>query len=277
MSVTVLISCMHQKDASIIERTGVHTDAVVVNQCDEDNEELFFYINDAGKECKVKIVNSTERGLSRSRNLAIQKAWGDYCIFADDDEILADDYERIIQTAFDRNVKADIVAFNYKDQNSRLKDNYKKPISEEREAKMNHNYSSVAIAFRLSRIIENEVWFDPRIGAGSGIISAGEESVWQALARKKGLRIFQCPDYIATVSQANSTWFRGYDERYFYDLGANLTARYGFIKYIFQFYYPYRLRQVSNLSIWQQLYYINAGMRGFKKSLGFSQYFHKNR
>ena len=276
MSVTVLISCMHQKDASILERTGVQTDAVVVNQCDEDNEQMHSFINKEGEVCKVKIVNTTERGLSRSRNMAIQKAWGDYCIFADDDEILKDAYERTIQSAFDRNEKADIIAFNYEDQNSRLKDNYKTPISEEREASKNHSYSSVALAFKLSRIIEKEVWFDPRIGAGSGIISAGEESVWQATARKKGLKIYQCPDYIATVSQANSTWFKGYDEKYFYDLGANLTARYGLIKYVFQFYYPYRLRKESKLSIWQQLYYINAGMKGFKKSMGFSQFFHKD-
>ena len=277
MSVTVLISCMHQTDTSILKRTCVQTDAVVVNQCDEDSERYFFFINDAGRECKVKIINSKERGLSRSRNMAILNAWGDYCIFVDDDERLEDAYESTIQSAFERIVKADIIAFNYKDQNSRLKDNYKTPIAEEREARKNHNYSSVALAFRLSKIIENGVWFDSRIGAGSGIISAGEESVWQANARKKGLRIFQCPDYIATVEQANSTWFKGYDEKYFYDLGANLTARYGLMKYIYQFYYPYRLRNESKLSIWQQLYYINAGMKGFKKSMGFSQFFHKDK
>lgn len=274
MSVTVLISCMHQKDASIIQRSCVQTDAVVVNQCNEESETVFFFVNDAGRECKVKIINSKERGLSRSRNMAILNAWGDYCIFADDDEVLEEDYEKTIQSAFDRLPEADIVAFNYRDQNSRLKNNnYKTPITDEKKAKRNHSYSSVALAFRRSRIIENEVLFDTRIGAGSGIISAGEESVWQAMARKKGLRIYQCPDYITTVSQASSTWFNGYDEQYFYDLGANLTARYGLIKYVYQFYYPYRLRKETELSVWKQIYYINAGMKGFRKGMGFKQYF----
>lgn len=275
MTVTVLISCIHQKDASIRERTKVQTDVVVVNQCDEDQVEEFTFINNVGRECKAKFVCTTERGLSRSRNMALRNAWGDYCIFADDDEELADGYESIIVSAFERNPKADIVAYNYRNQNSRLKNNYKQPISEEKEAPKNHNYSSVALSFKLDKVISRDVWFDVRIGAGSGIISAGEESVWQALARKKGLKIFQCPEYIASVTQANSTWFKGYDEKYFYDLGANLTARYGMIKYVYQFYYPYRLRKETKLSIWQQLYYINAGMKGFAKSMGYKQYFNK--
>lgn len=275
MTVTVLISCMHQKDASIIERTKVQTDVVVVNQCDEDQVEEFTFINNVGRECKAKFVCTTERGLSRSRNMALRNAWGDYCILADDDEKLTDGYESIIVSAFERNPKADIVAYNYRNQNSRLKNNYKQPISEEKEAPKNHNYSSVALSFKLDKVISRDVWFDVRIGAGSGIISAGEEAVWQALARKKGLKIFQCPEYIASVTQANSTWFRGYDEKYFYDLGANLTARYGMIKYVYQFYYPYRLRKETKLSIWQQLYYINAGMKGFEKSMGYQQYFNK--
>ena len=273
MSVTVLISCMHQKNADIIARTGIQSDVVVVNQCDEDKVDEFTFTNNIGKICKVKFINTTERGLSRSRNMCLRNAWGDYCLFADDDEKLTDNYGQIIHSAFERNPKADIVAFNYEDQNSRLKNNYKKPISEEKEAPKNHCYSSVAISFKLNKVIEKEIWFDPRIGAGSGIISAGEESVWQTTARKRGLKIYQCSEYITTVSQANSTWFKGYDEKYFYDLGANLTARYGLIKYLYQFYYPYRLRKETKLSILKQIYYINAGMRGFKKSMGYKQYF----
>lgn len=275
MTVTVLISCMHQRDVSIVERTKVQTDVVVVNQCDENKVVDFAFTNKAGRICKAKFIYTTERGVSRSRNMALKNAWGDYCIFADDDEELSDDYEKIIVSAFERNPKADIIAYNYQESNTRLRNNYKKPISEEREAPHNHSYSSVALSFKLSKIMSKEVLFDVRIGAGSGIISAGEESVWQVLARKKGLKIFQCPKYITSVTQANSTWFKGYDEKYFYDLGANLSARYGIIKYVCQFYYPYRLHKETKLSIWQQLFYINAGMRGFAKSMGFKQFFDK--
>ena len=117
------------------------------------------------------------------------------------------------------------------------------------------------------------IWFNLKLGAGSGIISAGEESAWEHTLRDKGLRLFQCPEYITTVMTETSTWFNGYNEKYFYDIGANLTVRYGMIKYLYQFYYPFRLRGETTLSIWKQLFYINAGMKGFKKGLGYKQYF----
>ena len=105
------------------------------------------------------------------------------------------------------------------------------------------------------------------------MISAGEESSWERDLRLKGLRLFQCPEYITTVKTEASTWFNGYDEKYFYDLGANLTVRYGIVKYLYQFYYPFRLRGETKLSIWKQLFYINSGMKGFKKGYGYNQYF----
>ena len=40
---------MHQKDASIIERTGVQSDVVVINQCDHNSIEEFDFINKKGK------------------------------------------------------------------------------------------------------------------------------------------------------------------------------------------------------------------------------------
>lgn len=39
MTLNILISCMHQKDASIIKRSNVQSDVVVVNQCDHDSIE----------------------------------------------------------------------------------------------------------------------------------------------------------------------------------------------------------------------------------------------
>lgn len=39
MTISVLISCMHQKDTSIISRSNVRTNAVVINQCDRESTE----------------------------------------------------------------------------------------------------------------------------------------------------------------------------------------------------------------------------------------------
>ena len=41
MTFNILISCMHQKDASIIKRSNIQSDVVVVNQCDHDSIEEY--------------------------------------------------------------------------------------------------------------------------------------------------------------------------------------------------------------------------------------------
>ena len=92
MKLILLISCMHEKDHSIIERSNVQTDVVVVNQCDKDSVDEFDFKNKKGETCHAKFINTTERGLSRSRNMAIRNAWGDVCLICDDDEWLSDDY-----------------------------------------------------------------------------------------------------------------------------------------------------------------------------------------
>ncbi|HAZ18610.1 MAG TPA: hypothetical protein DCY75_00365, partial [Clostridiales bacterium] len=42
---------------------------------------------------------------------------------------------------------------------------------------------------------------------------------------QKGLKIYAVPDSIATLSdERESTWFRGYNEKYYYDKGVLFAA-----------------------------------------------------
>ena len=108
MRVEVLISCMHQKDASIVARTNVQSDVLVVNQCDRDGYDEFTFINKSGKSCLARIIHTTERGLSKSRNMALKNAKGDVCLICDDDEVMEDDYVEKIVVAFEKYQKEQI-------------------------------------------------------------------------------------------------------------------------------------------------------------------------
>ena len=74
MNVVVLLSCMHQNDVNIIQRSNIQTDVVVINQTDIDTVDEFDFINRKGRRCHALFISTTERGLSRSRNLAIASA-----------------------------------------------------------------------------------------------------------------------------------------------------------------------------------------------------------
>ncbi|MDD3945560.1 MAG: glycosyltransferase family 2 protein [Bacteroidales bacterium] len=264
MKLEVLISAMNQKDMSLAEKIGCNTDVLIINQSDyEAYEEKLLNGN------KIRMYTTMQRGLSKSRNMAICHAVGDICLICDDDEVLADNYDNTILDAFSRNPEADIISFNWRDLNPKAS---KKFIVKEKKSSRFQSFSSISLAFKRERVLSYNVWFDIRFGAGSGMISSGEEAVWQREAARRGLRRFECPDYIATVRQESSTWFTGYNEKYFYDLGASLSVNYPNMKHIFKFYYLFRLHKFVSMSKRLQLQWINSGIKGFASEKSFHVY-----
>ena len=265
MTLEVLISTMHQVDMSVAERCRCKSDVLIINQTDKEGYDEMQVDGHT-----VRMYSTTQRGLSRSRNMALIHAKGDICLICDEDEIFEDDYVDKILGAFERNPKADIIAFDFNKINTR--ENIKNKFGSENLAPRFVFYSSQSLAFRREAVIKNQVFFDVRLGTGSGFISAGEEGAWQRLAQRKGLVRYKCPSIIATVDYGSSTWFKGYNEKYFYDLGANLHVKYQKMKYIFMFYYIWRFKNEKAISKTAQMKYMMAGMKGFQEDLSFDQY-----
>lgn len=218
MKVVILISCMHQKDASIIERSNVQCDVIVVNQCDCDCIEKFSFTNKFGKECHATFICTTERGLSKSRNMAISYADDDsICLICDDDEVFEDNVEDIITNAYAENPDASLIAFALirKD----LANGKKYPTK-----KTNLGFiqilktSSVQLTFRKYAAISSNICFDEKMGSGTGN-GGGEENKFLLDFRRAGLKLYYIPQIIATILPGESKWFHEYDEKYLTNLG----------------------------------------------------------
>ena len=264
MKLEVLISAMHLEDASIVEKTNCKTDVLIVNQT--DNEDYY----EAVDIFNVRMISTTERGLANSRNTAIKNACGDICLICDDDEELVEDYERIILKAFEQFPQADIIAFDMQKRSSKeIKSRYKKSLNygkstKPRKAPYFKTYASVQLAFRRERVIEAGVWFDNRFGSGSGVISAGDETAWQVDAKRKGLQIYYVPELITYVRQEESQWFKGLNEKYYYDLGACLGRNYPIACSFLKYYYVFFIHG-SSLSRFDQIKWLNLGLNVFRK------------
>lgn len=83
------MSVMNQIDMRIAEQCNANTDILVINQCNFDGYDEKYYNG-----YKIRMISTTERGLSKSRNMAIKNAMGDICIFCDDDVVYRDEYRR---------------------------------------------------------------------------------------------------------------------------------------------------------------------------------------
>lgn len=209
---------MYEKDKSIIQRSNIKTDCVIINQCDEEKKEKLQTSNN--KNCLW--INSKERGLSKSRNMAIASTNADICLIADNDEIFDDDIEQKILKAYQELQEADIIIFKLNNKPTKLKNKiYRLKRLEILRV------CSWQISFKLKSIIDKNIKFDERLGAGTGN-GAGEENKFLLDAYDKGLKIYHYPINIAIMVENESTWFHGYDEEYFYKRGMSTRYILGF-------------------------------------------------
>lgn len=217
MKVCVLLSCMNQ-DKTIVERSHIQTNCVVVNQCDNDSIEEYDFENHRGEICHVKFISSTERGLSRSRNMAIANCDDDICMICDDDEVLADNYENLIVEGYKEFGDASVVAFSLVRQDcSRTYPTQKFKINFRRTFKIN----SVQITFLREAIRCNKITFDTQLGSGTGN-GGGEENRFLLDCYKRKLKMYYHTNCIATVlphGDGGSLWFNGYNADYIEKLG----------------------------------------------------------
>lgn len=212
MNFEVLMSCMHQKDMQIIERSNLqNVQTLVVNQCDTSDEQMLI----SGKH---RMLNTNSRGLSVSRNMAINNADADICLIADDDEIFVDDLQKIVLSGYSMFPDADIVIY-------KLANRYKRLGNKPRRLKKYDllRVASWQISFKRNSI-KAGIAFDPLLGAGTDN-GCGEENKFLLDTYKAGMKIYYVPLIIAEgIEDGESTWFFGYDERYFYNHGK--TTRY---------------------------------------------------
>lgn len=214
MTLEVLISCMNQADAAIIRRTKVQSNVLVVNQCSVNKEESFTFQNSREELCTANIFYTTERGLSRSRNMAVYKAKSDICLVCDDDETLEDDYVQTIVSAFEQNPTMDILTFKVHSPRKLSYPSHRKKVGYIEAMKT----VSWQIAFRRERIVEKGIRFDEKMGSGTGN-GGGEENKFLFDCIKKGLKIQYIPEWIASVAQTESQWFKGFTNEFFYNKG----------------------------------------------------------
>lgn len=213
MNIEVLLSVMNQSGHAFLEKINLRTDAVIVNQASTEKTEEFTY-----KQHHIRMITMKERGVGLSRNTAFQNSSADIVLFADQDVEYQDEYDKTILKEFEKNPKADILIFNLKSKNP---NNPTYMISKDKRVRRFNSlrYGATKIAARRQSLVSSGVTFSLLFGGGAKY-SAGEDSLFLYNCIKKGLRVYACNKQIGTVDQIDSTWFEGYNDKFFRDKGA---------------------------------------------------------
>ena len=110
MKTEILISTMNLKDEEdnkkLLKKMNINSNSLTINQI-TDSKILVFDNNKS----KNRLKSYKEKGLSKSRNKAIENAKGEICIIADDDVTYVNGYSKIIEDSYRKYKDADIIAF----------------------------------------------------------------------------------------------------------------------------------------------------------------------
>ena len=252
LKIELLVSCMNQTAENTLKTCDARSDVLIINQTSFEKVVEFKFKDRNSVEHSCKYICTKDRGLSNSRNLAINEASGDVLLFVDDDEEMAVDYVEKISKAFNLHPDADVITFalNYSGK--------KFPTQEKKIGYFGALKScSPQIAIKRSVILKNNIRFDPTMGSGTGN-GGGEENKFLFDCLRKKLKIYYVPETIATIHDGESKWFSSFDKNYFLNRGYSTSKILGrplAWLYALEFCLVKWSLYHKEISFWKALYY----------------------
>lgn len=211
MKLEVLLSVL-KLNIKDLDKMNITSKCTVINQCGKNSFKKYKNFN---------IYSYDELGTANSRNRGLEKISEDIVILCDDDVVYEKDYEKNIINEFKNNPDADVIIFN-------LYNPYRKKriIKKRRRLHLYNslNYAAYNVAFRRKSILDKNIRMNTLFGPGAIFKSGGDDTLFIVDCLKNKLKMYSSPINIGQIVSDESTWFKGYNEKFFFDKGALFTA-----------------------------------------------------
>ena len=249
MRLQLLVAAMHTDALTLAQNMKIDSDAIIVSQGDHYGFEELEYQGH-----KIRYFSMAERGVGLNRNTSLLRADGDICLFADEDIIYEKDYEQMVLSEFQKHPEADILIFNVQ-------------AAEGRETYHNESFGRVrwyncgryptySFAARTDKLHKKNITFSLLFGGGAKYCN-GEDSLFIAECIRKGLKVYKVPVMIGRENGRESTWFKGYDRKFFFDRGVLYSYLYGRLAQVMAFRFVYTKKAEMCRDIpWKEAYKI---------------------
>lgn len=255
MKVQVLASVMNETLENIVDHMRLDSDAVIINQC-----EKLEMREKEHKGHRIRFFSFPDRGVGRSRNEAIMRSDQDICLFSDGDIVYEPGYGEAIAAEFERNPRADMILFNIDVEETR------RTYHIEKRSRVHWyncgRYGAVSFAVRRDSLLRSGVTFSLLFGGGAKY-SNGEDSLFLKEFMGKGYRVYTAPVTIGREEAGKSTWFSGYNEKFFTDRGVLYHYLYGRLAWVMglRFLLAHRETFCSGISVGQAYAWMRQGVR----------------
>ena len=250
----VLVATMHQKDLTLAKKMNIRCGAVIANQADR---------NQILVEDDLKMITTNTRGVGLNRNIAVLASDGDILLFADDDVVYNDDMPQAVLAAFRENPQADVLVFGM----DIMKNG---SVVEKRHLKNRRlhvfnamRFGTYRIAIRRSALLRANIQFNQNFGGGCPF-SSGEDSLFLKACFDRGLKVYAHEYVLGTCAKDASTWFVGYNEKYFYDRGVLMRYLFPCMPHLMALYFAVRFKRTTDIPVGLRIQLMQEGVRGGK-------------
>lgn len=207
----------------------------------------------------VRVINSFEKGISRSRNLGIKNAVGKIILIADDDVVFIEDFQKKIIKAYNENQNATAICFQTATQNGDLYSNYLKKKNKLNNRKI-RKVLSIELTVKVENLRKNNCFFNEFFGLGSKFQDSETFFFLRRIKYKKLNIVFQ-PSVIV-IHQPFSSSDDACSDRVIYARMAGFYKTSGIVSYLLLLKYMFFLIRKYNFSVFEIKRKFRVGLSG---------------
>ena len=221
MTLQLLVAAMNKEPLALAEEMQLDSDAIIVSQ-----GEGYAYEEVTYKGHKIRYFAMSERGVGLNRNTALLHSEADIILFADEDIVYEEGYARKVLEEFEKHPEADMLLFNVQAVPGR--ETYHNAEYGRVRWYNCGRYPTYSFAVKRERVHKHNITFSLLFGGGAKY-SNGEDSLFIRDCLKKGMKVYKVPVKIGAEKERPSTWFQGYNTKFFFDRGVLYSHLYGIL------------------------------------------------
>lgn len=227
---------------------------LVINQTNPENLIISDYEN-------VRVINSYEKGLSKSRNLAVKNIARKVALIADDDVIFIPDFDSKILEAHQRNTNYSIICFQTLTNENQPYISYRKEEFWMKEKDFG-DVLSIELSFKPENLRNKNIIFNEYFGLGAKFQDA-ESLFFLRRANYNQLKVLFCPENIV-IHKAFSSSDDVASDRLIYAKMAGFYKRYNSGAYFFLVKFVFFLLRKGYISFKEVIPKFKTGLKGIK-------------
>ncbi len=229
---------------------------LIINQTDRDKQLQ-------SSQSNIVVINTKERGLAKSRNMAIRSINTPYAILTDDDVMYRNDLIQKLQRGFTMFPDAGVIKFKAAKEGDIPFNKYSETPIKNLSVLGIMNVSSIELVINISKLKQTQVFFDEHFGLGA-TFGNGLEQAFLDNVRKKKLQIAYYSEFIVNHPHDCSGRDSKSDKLYYVN-GALARKIFGkFYRIWALIFFSFKIKQKS-IKIFELKHFYSVFRKGVKK------------